>query len=234
MSVYIIGDLHLSFKNPKPMDIFGDNWEEHEEKIKKNWNKVVKEKDTVFLLGDFSWATYLEDAKPDFEFIDNLPGKKVLLKGNHDYYWTTITAMKKYLKENNFENIDFLFNNSYKIDKKVFVGARGWNFSNEELDKKIIKREIHRLELSFKDAEEKYGLDNEFIVFMHYPPITKATIGIEEQLGFIRLMQKYNVKKCFYGHLHGKSHKDAVEGVNYGIDFKLVSSDYLDFELYKL
>ena len=234
MAIYLIGDLHLSFKDPKPMDIFGDNWENHAERIRENWINTVKEEDTVFLLGDFSWAMYLKDAYLDFDFINKLPGRKIMLKGNHDYWWTTVTAMRKYLKENEFINIDFLFNNSYLVEDKVFVGTRGWSITDLEEDKKMIKREIGRLELSFKDAIAKYGTEKEIIVCMHYPPLTQAAIGREEYVGFVRLMQKYGVKKCFYGHLHGKSHKDAIEGINYGIDFKLISSDYLNFELYKL
>ena len=113
MSIFVIGDLHLSFKNSKPMDIFGDNWAGHEEKIRNNWIENVKEDDLVILPGDFSWETYLEDTKLDFEYLNNLPGKKILLKGNHDYWWTTLTKMQKFISDNNFENIDFLYNNSY-------------------------------------------------------------------------------------------------------------------------
>ena len=113
MSIYVIADLHLSFTQNKPMNIFGDNWTNHEEKIKQNWLEKVKPDDTVILPGDFSWATYLEDTKLDFEYLNNLPGKKILLKGNHDYWWTTLTSMRKFISDNNFENIDFLYNNSY-------------------------------------------------------------------------------------------------------------------------
>lgn len=234
MAIYAIGDLHLSFKEPKPMDVFGDNWENHADKIRENWISTVKEEDTVLLLGDFSWGMYLKDAKLDFEFIHKLPGKKILLKGNHDYWWTTITSMKKFLKENNFNDIYFLYNNSYCIEDKIIVGTRGWAITDMEEDKKMIKRECNRLELSFQDAISKYGKEKEIVVCMHYPPITKSAIQNEEQLCFVNLMKKYNVKKCLYGHLHGKSHEDAVEGVFYNIDFKLISSDYLDFRLYSL
>ena len=234
MAIYAIGDLHLSFQNPKPMDIFGDNWENHAEKIKQNWIKNVTQEDTVLLLGDFSWAMYLEDAKLDFEFLHRLPGKKILLKGNHDYWWTTITKMKQYLKENNFNEMYFLYNNSYLVEDKIVVGTRGWTITDIEEDNKMIKREYNRLELSFKDAINKFGTEKEIIVCMHYPPINKSAIENKEQLCFVNLMKKYNVKKCLYGHLHGKSHKDAVEGTFYNIDFKLISSDYLNFRLYSL
>ena len=148
MSIYAIGDLHLSFGENKPMDIFGKNWEKHEEKIKKDWMEKVKKEDYVLLPRDFSWSMYLEDSYEDFKYLNSLPGKKILLKGNHDYWWTTVTKMRRYLKENEFENINFLYNNSYEIEGNIIVGTRGWVQSNEEEDKKLVKRELLRLELS--------------------------------------------------------------------------------------
>ena len=234
MSIFVIADLHLSFKNPKPMDIFGDNWTGHEEKIKQDWIKKVKQEDLVVLPGDFSWETYLENTKLDFEYLNSLPGKKLLLKGNHDYWWTTIASMKKYFQENNFSNIDFLYNNSYEFDNKILCGTRGWAIFDEDMDKKLVKRELIRLDLSLQDGVKKYGNEKEIIVFMHYPPITKASIISGEEAEFIQLMKKYNVKRCYYGHLHGPSIQDAIEGNIEGIDFKLVSADGLDFKLIKI
>ena len=155
MSIFVIADLHLSFKNPKPMDIFGDNWTKHEEKIKKDWNEKVKEEDLVVLPGDFSWATYIEDTIPDFEYLNSLPGKKIMLKGNHDYWWTTVTSMRKFLKENKFQNIDFLYNNSFEYENKILCGTRGWSLVDEEIDEKLINRELGRLELSLQDGAKK-------------------------------------------------------------------------------
>ena len=207
MSIFVIADLHLSFKNPKPMNIFGDNWENHEEKIKNDWMKRVTDKDVVILPGDFSWAMNLEDAKPDFEFLNKLPGKKLLLKGNHDYWWTTVTKMRAYLKEHNFKNIDFIYNNSYLYEDKIIVGTRGWS-DQEEKPEKIIKRENARLELSLKNGIEQFGKDKEIIVCMHYPPFNEYE---KLELNFIETMKKYNVKKCIYGHIHGKeAHKEAI------------------------
>ena len=234
MSIFVIADLHLSFKNPKPMDIFGDNWENHAEKIKKDWITKVTEKDLVVLPGDFSCDTYLVDTILDFEYINNLPGKKLMLKGNHDYWWTTITSMKKFLQENNFTNIDFLYNNSFEFEEKILCGTRGWNITDEENNEKIINRELGRLELSLQDGIKKYNEGKEIIVFMHYPPITNNMIYSGAENKFINLMKKYNIKKCYYGHLHGQSIKDAVEGEIQGINFKLVSADSLDFKLIKL
>lgn len=233
MSIYVIGDLHLSFSVNKPMDIFGNNWENHAEKIKNNWINKVKPEDTVILPGDFSWATYLEESKEDFEFLNSLPGKKIISKGNHDYWWTTVTKMKKFLKENNFENIDFLYNNSFLVENKIIAGTRGWvtNFKASE-NAKILKREVDRLKLSIEDGVKKYGEDKEIIVFIHYPPFYKESVL--KEFDFIKTMKNYNVKKCIYGHLHADSHKEAVEGIIDGIEYKLASSDYLDFDLIKV
>lgn len=234
MSIYVIADLHLSFTQNKPMNIFGDNWTNHEEKIKQDWLEKVKPNDTVILPGDFSWATYLEDTKLDFEYLHNLPGKKILLKGNHDYWWTTLTSMRKFISDNNFENIDFLYNNSYLVEDKIIVGTRGWVLQDTEESRKMINRENERLKLSLKSAIENFGEDKEVIVFMHYPPLSSKNLLNNLHLEFYKTMKQYDVKRCYYGHLHGNSHKDAIEGEIGGIDFNLVSADYLDFKLQKI
>lgn len=228
MSIYAIGDLHLSFNENKPMDIFGENWEGHEEKIKKNWKQKVKEDDLVLLPGDFSWSMYLENTLADFEYLNGLPGKKILLKGNHDYWWTTLTSMRKYLKKNKLGNIDFLQNNSYEYEGNIIAGTRGWNQTEDAEDKRLVAREILRLELSIQDGIKKYGEEKPIIVNMHYPPIVNGNSA------FIEIMKKYNVKKCIYGHLHGESIKNAIEGIYDGIEIKLVSSDSLNFNLWKV
>ena len=230
MAIYVIADLHLSFSTNKPMDIFGKNWQNYEEKIKQDWLEKVNENDIVILPGDFSWAMYLEETEKDFNFINNLPGKKILLKGNHDYWWSTVTSMRKYLKEKEMTNIDFLYNNSYEYENKIIVGTRGWAISEEQEDIRLTKREVDRLELSIKDGITKYGENKEIIAFMHYPPVTKNHMNTD----YIKLMKKYNIEKCFYGHLHGNSIKDAIEGVIDGIQLKLVSADGLDFKLIKV
>ena len=154
-----------------------------------------------------------------------------MLKGNHEYWWTTVTNMKKFLKEHNFKNIDFIQNNSIEVEDKIICGTRGWSLNNErtEQEKKLINREALRLELSIKSALD-LNSDKEIIVFMHYPPIIRQNIDNE----FMRVLRKYNIKKCFYAHLHGKSIEDAIEGNIYGIDFKLVSADALNFKLLKI
>lgn len=230
MSIYAIADLHLSFNTNKPMDIFGANWENHAEKIKEDWAKKVKNDDTVLIPGDFSWETYLENTYKDFEFLDSLPGRKILLKGNHDYWWTTLSNIQKYLKENNFNTIDILFNNSYEVGNYIIAGTRGWDYTKTN-DRKIIEREIGRLELSLKDAKNK---NKDIIVCMHYPPISRNYLENEFERKIIYLLKEYNVKKCLYGHLHGTSHAQAITGTIEGIQFELVSADYLDFKLLKV
>ena len=139
MAIYTIGDLHLSFNENKPMSIFGENWEGYEEKVKENWTKLVKEEDMVVLPGDFSWSMYLKDTYKDFEYLNNLPGKKLLLKGNHDYWWSTVNSMRNYIKENHFKNIDFIYNNAYEFENIIIVGARGWAFREDAESKRMLQ-----------------------------------------------------------------------------------------------
>ena len=229
MAIWAISDLHLSFNTDKPMNIFG--WNNYEEKIKKNWQEAVKENDLVLLPGDFSWEMSLKNTYKDFEFINNLPGKKLLLKGNHDYWWETLTKMRRFLEENKLSNIDFLYNNSYEFENKIIAGTRGWDIEvKEEEDKKIIAREVLRLELSIKDGIEKYGENKDIIVCMHYPPLNKKFMQTE----FTNILQKYNVKKCIYGHLHGNTQEEAITGNIENIEYIMASCDYTDFELVKI
>lgn len=235
MSIYTIGDLHLSFHENKPMSIFGENWEGHEKKIKKYWMEKVKENDLVVLPGDFSWSTYLKNTYEDFSYLNSLPGKKILLKGNHDYWWTTVTSMKKFLEENHFNNIDFVYNSAYEFENYIISGTRGWGQNEEREDQKLLKREVARLELSLEAASRlNLKREKEILAFLHYPPITKNNITNNEMSDFIKIMKKYGIKKCYYGHLHSNSIKEAVEGEYYGINFKLVSADGLDFKLLEI
>ena len=230
MAIYTISDLHLSLGMNKPMDIFGDNWENHDKKIRSNLIKKVKEEDLILLPGDFSWAMYIQDAKKDFEYLNELPGTKLLLKGNHDYWWESLKRMREFLKENNFSNIDFIYNNSYIWENKIIVGTRGWS-EQEENPEKIIRRENLRLELSIQDGIKKFGNDKEIIVCMHYPPFN----GYESpELNFIETMKKYNIKICIYGHIHGEVGKEAKKGNIDGIKFVMASSDQTNFDLIKI
>lgn len=234
MSIYVIGDLHLSFGQDKPMNIFGENWNDHANKIKNNWIKKVKEDDLVVLPGDLSWAMHLEDAFEDFKYLSKLPGTKLLLKGNHDYWWSTLNKMKNYLNENGFKKIDFIYNSAYLYNNKIIVGTRGWSLQDSENSNKMIHRENERLKLSIEDGIKQFGIDKEIICFMHYPPINSKNIMKNNHLEFFSTMKQYNVRRCYYGHLHGKSHMEAINEIVEGIKFQLVSSDYLNFDLIKI
>ena len=223
MSIYAIGDLHLSLNKEKPMEIFGGNWKNHERKIKENWKNTVQDNDLVILPGDFSWEMHLKDMYNDFAYLNDLPGKKLLLKGNHDYWWTTLAKMREFLQENKFVNIDFLYNNSYLFEDKIIAGTRGWVLNDTENSEKMNHREEERLKLSLQSGVDNFG-EKEIICIMHYPPTSN----------YVEIMKKYNVKTCLYGHLHGESHKEAFNGEYEGINFRLVSSDYLDFKLYNV
>lgn len=240
MSIYAIGDLHLSLNKEKPMDIFGGNWKNHEQKIKENWKNTVQDNDLVILPGDFSWEMHLKDMYNDFAYLNDLPGKKLLLKGNHDYWWTTLAKMREFLQENKFENIDFVYNNSYLFEDKIIAGTRGWALNDTENSDKMNHREEERLKLSLQSGVDNFG-DKEIICIMHYPPIIEENKNDANNQSknlkvsnYVQIMKEYNVKTCLYGHLHGESHKEAFEGIIEGINFKLVSSDYLDFKLYKV
>ena len=229
MSIYAISDLHLSFNTNKPMDIFG--WNNYEEKISQDWRTNVKEEDLVLLTGDFSWEMKLENTYKDFQFINNLPGKKLLLKGNHDLWWTTLKKMREFLREKEFNNIDFIYNNSYEFENYIIAGTRGWNLVSENIDDKKIKdRELLRLENSIIDGIRKYGEDKPIIVCMHYPPLLKDLKNNE----FTKILEKYNVKYCLYGHLHGKSHINVFDGIYNNVNYKMVSCDYTGFKLIKI
>ena len=223
MALYAIGDLHLSLGAQKPMDIFGGNWVGYMEKLKEGFSCVGPE-DTTVLLGDLSWALGLEEAEADFRWINDLPGKKIILKGNHDYWWSTASKFYKFCEEHGFSDMQILHNNFYEYDGWAVCGTRGWFFEEErsgEHDEKVFSREMMRLEASLAAAGELPK-----IVFLHYPPKYK---GYEcEQI--IELLEKYDVRRCFYGHLHGASHNLAMEGLWNGVEYRLVSADYLNFK----
>jgi predicted phosphohydrolase len=225
MALYAIGDLHLCLGAPKPMDIFGGAWVGYMEKLEQGLS-CITENDTTVLLGDLSWALGLEEAKADFAWIDRIPGRKIILKGNHDYWWSTASKFYKFCEENGFSNQFILNNNFYEYEGFAICGTRGWFFEEERSgkhDEKVFKRELIRLETSLKAAG-----DLPKIVFLHYPPKYKGYECPE----ILALLEKYDVRRCFYGHLHGGSHGLAMEGVWDGVDFRLVSADKLNFKPY--
>ncbi len=223
MSLFAIADLHLSLGENKPMDIFA-GWSDYVTRLKENWNKLITDKDTVVIAGDISWAMKLEETYIDFKFIDDLPGKKIFLKGNHDYWWGTKSKMEAFLAEKNLKTISILFNNAYVIDDFSVCGTRGWFLENEsENDVKVLNREAGRLTASIECAL-KTG--KEPVVFLHYPPIYGNTKCDE----IFNILLKYGIKKCYYGHIHGKKNmRLAVEGKCEGVEFKLISCDRLSF-----
>lgn len=222
MALFAIGDLHLSLGCDKPMDIFS-GWSNYVPLLKENWNSVVNENDTVVIPGDVSWAMDFETLKPDFEFIEKLPGKKIILKGNHDYWWCTMSKMKRFIEENGFHTISILHNSAAVAEGVSICGSRGWFFDEAEGgDRKILLREAGRLETSVREAE-KTGLEP--VVFLHFPPV----YGNMECPEIIEILKNHHIKRCYYGHLHGKAIGKAVTGAYKDIIFRLVSSDALRF-----
>ncbi len=223
MALFVIADLHLSFSVDKPMDIFS-GWDNYIEKVEKMLKLIVKESDKVVIAGDFSWSMMLEDTYKDFKFFHWLQGKKIILKGNHDYWWVTMRKMNDYLEKNNFDTISFLFNNSYIVDDYAICGTRGWYYdAQSKEDVKVLNREVGRLKLSIEKALES---KKEPIVFLHYPPVY-SDLPCQEILD---VLHDYNIKKCYYGHIHGgNAAKKAHNGLYEGINMKLIACDYINF-----
>lgn len=220
MSLFAIGDTHLSFSSDKPMDVF-KGWQNFEERLEKNWNSVVENDDTVVIAGDISWAMNLEEAKEDFAFLDSLNGKKLIMKGNHDYWWSTKNKADNFFEINGFSSLNVLFNNAYRIGDVSVCGTRGWFYDGEK-DKKVLLREAGRLRMSIAEAKK---LGGEPVVFLHYPPLNRDAV-CEEIFG---VLKEEKIKRCYYAHLHGSSHNFAFTGVRDGIKFSLISGDFLNF-----
>ena len=226
MALYAIADLHLSLGADKPMDVFR-GWGNYVERLEKNWRALVTAEDTVVVAGDISWGMRLEETVRDFAFLESLPGKKLLLKGNHDYWWTTAAKMDRFFQENGFSSFQLLHNNSHLYGDIALCGTRGWFYEEERggHSAKIFNRELIRLEASLKAAGER-----EKYCFLHYPPLYQGYRCQE----ILDLLHRYGVTRCFYGHLHGGSHRLAAVGEQDGIQFRLVSADYLRFQPEKI
>ena len=223
MALYAIGDTHLSLASDKPMDVFGGGWEGYVDKLREGFAQV-EDGDTVVLCGDLSWAMGLEEGREDFAFLNSLPGRKLMLKGNHDYWWNTAAKMNRFFQENGFASLNILHNNCYGYGAYALCGTRGW-FYEETGDQKVFRRELIRLEASLKAAGERPKL-----CFLHYPPCYQGYVCRE----IIELLERYGVERCFYGHLHGGSHRLAVEGRYGQVDYHLVAADYLGFRPQKI
>ncbi len=223
MSLFAIGDTHLSFGTDKPMNVFR-GWDNYVERLETNWNNLIGDDDTVVIMGDISWAMNFKKMLEDFRFINSLNGQKIILKGNHDYWWNTMTKMNAFLEENSFDSIKFLFNNAYLCDGISVCGTRGWFYDaeNDENTEKIILREAARLRTSIKAGRE---LGGEPVVFLHYPPVSKTQICQP----IVDVLKEENIKHCYYAHLHSASAYNSFNGEMDGIKYELLSADYLKF-----
>jgi len=226
MALYVIGDTHLSLNSDKPMDVFGGGWRGYVEKLKQGF-EVVQPDDTVVLCGDLSWGMSLEEAKEDFAFLNALPGKKLLMKGNHDYWWATAAKMRQFFQENDFDSFEILHNNCHFYGDIALCATRGWFYEIDrgEHSAKIFNRELMRLETSLRLAGER-----EKFCFLHYPPLYQGYRCQE----IIDLLERYGVKRCYYGHLHGGSHRLAISGLVGSVEYHLVAADYLGFRPLKI
>lgn len=227
MSIFTIGDLHLSLGCDKPMDIFA-GWHDYVSRLTADWKEQVKDEDTVVLAGDISWGMSLEESLDDFSYINSLPGKKIILKGNHDYWWNSRKKMENFFENNGLTTLSILHNNFAVAQGVAICGTRGWCIEDTDpKDQKVSSREEGRLKASLEAAKPS-GFEP--VVFLHYPPIFKDGISA----GIIDLLREYGVKRCFYGHIHGPACSMAFEGEYLGINFSLVSADYLSFSLKRL
>ncbi len=224
MSTFVISDLHLSFGVNKPMNIFGENWNDYENKIKKDWLSKVTDNDFVIIAGDISWATYLEEAIEDFKWLDGLPGKKIILKGNHDYWWETVTKMNRFLEENDIHSISFLYNNSIETDEFIVCGTRYWSEEENMDNEKIYKREIDRARLSLNDGllRIKNGVKKKIIMCTHFPPNNRI----------LNALSDFDISLWVYAHIHSNYEENIANTRN--IPSMLTSCDFLNFKLKKI
>lgn len=229
--VYTLGDLHLSTAVAKPMDIFGGAWRGYTEKLRENLGNTLKDGDTLIVAGDLSWGISLQEAKEDFRFLMQFPGEKLLVKGNHDLWWETVSKMERFFAAEGITGISFLHNNCRVEEvggiRTGLCGTRGWFFEEEHggaHDEKMRAREAARLRFSLQAAKDA-GAERLFC-FIHYPPI----YGTYRCAAVTDVMEEYGVERCYYGHLHGEACKNAFEGVNHGIKYRLVSGDSVNFQ----
>ena len=233
MAIYVMADLHLATDNSqKSMEIFGKRWINYIEKISKNWTALINDSDTVIIPGDVSWALTIDDAKSDLLWLDSLPGKKILIKGNHDFWWSTASKINTFFDTNNINSITVLNNSAIEIEDKIIAGSRGWftdksmQNTDENVDyEKIVNREAIRLELSLQSALSLKGeTQKEIIAFLHFPPVWNGYVCVP----ILSVLKKYNVQRCYFGHIHGNYLQQ--EQFEYdSVKFYIISADYLDF-----
>lgn len=222
----MMGDTHLSLGSSKPMDVFGGAWEGYMEKLSQGLG-VLREEDVLLIAGDVSWGMSLEESEQDFAWLDALPGTKILMKGNHDYWWNTVSKMERFFREKGFESLKILHNNCHLYGETALCGTRGWFYEEERegQNQKVFLRELQRLETSLKAAGER-----EKLCFLHYPPFYAGYCCQP----ILDLLEAYHVKACYYGHLHGASHRLAIQGVRGTVDYRLIAADYLKFRPEKI
>ena len=248
MSIFAIADLHLGLSVDKPMDVFGPAWNDHVERLEKNWREKITSSDTVLIPGDISWGISMEEALADLRFIDELPGTKILSKGNHDYWWGTTKKVEDFMAANGLTTLKILKNKGFVVENTLIAGTRGWilpeNPESKKDDEKIYLREVGRLERSLIDSirafeageadgeeEEKPDVSSvRKIAMLHYPPIYET--GREN--GFTKVLEQYGFDLCLYGHLHGRAHQSAFNGEKNGVEYRLIAADYLKFDPQKV
>lgn len=234
MSLFTIADLHLSTATDHPMDVFGSRWQNYTQKIEKNWRAVVTDADTVILPGDISWAMHLCEAREDFAFLDSLPGKKMLGKGNHDFWWETATKLHRFFAENGFTTLSLLYNNAYVVENFIVCGTRGWFLEEGQQQTvgdvdytKIVNREVGRLKLSLDTAvalRKGEHANKEILVFLHFPPVWNGF----ECREILDLLASYGIRRCYHGHIHGIYHAPRTRQIG-DLSLTMISADFLDF-----
>jgi len=231
MAIFAIADLHLSHGTDKPMDVFGPHWENHEARLCEAWLSSVTDKDTVIIPGDISWGMTMEQALPDLQFLDGLPGRKILSKGNHDYWWGTLGKVEVFASEHGLTTLSFMKNNAFLVEGCAVCGTRGWLLPSDPefktADQVIYERELGRLERSLAEGKKLLGeKGGNIIAVLHYPPIMRQ----QTESGFSTILEKYHVITCIYGHLHGRGHLKAFEGELNGVNYHLAAGDYISFK----
>ncbi len=242
MSLFVIADTHLSLSCEKPMDVFGARWKDYTQRLENEWRAVVKEDDTVVIAGDISWGMTVEEAKADFDFLEVLPGQKIIMKGNHDYWWQTMAKLDAFVEKNEYKTIRFLHNNAYACEDFIICGSRGWY--NDDKNKpirgadseKIVAREVMRIGISLdagkklaRELFEQDGKEREVLAFLHFPPIFKGYMCDE----IIMELYKKGVERCFFGHIHG-SYDAPMKREYADIEFYFIAADYLAFRPFKI
>lgn len=234
MALFALSDPHLAIACEKPMDIFGSRWQDHTARLEANWKAEVGVDDTVVVGGDISWAMQLADALPDLQFLHGLPGRKILLRGNHDYWWTSVRKLENLVAEHGLDTLEFLRNNAFRVGSDIVCGTRGWLLPEDPeftmADRKIFDREVGRLQLSLEAAGQIRTPGDRLNVFLHYPPIGRG----QAVNGMTGLLARFGVDRCIYGHVHGEAASHCFQGRRESVEYRLASADYLGFKPLRL